>query len=138
METLCASDGPALLTFRVYWSDCPALTGSGESDLEIDRFAEVLTVVACVALLFAFVASVVDVETVAVLEMLDVRFALPFTTSWRSTEDPEARSPRFQDTVPAVFVPPLSAETKLVPGGSGSLTVVLCAVDGPAFATWSV
>jgi hypothetical protein len=127
-----------LLTFSVYWSDCPALTGSGESVFEIDRSAEVLTVVACVALLFALEGSDVLVATVAVLEMFVVRFALTFTTRWRSVDAPDARSPRFQVTVPAVFVPPLSAETKLVPAGSGSVTVVLCAVEGPAFATWSV
>ena len=38
-------------------------------------------------------------------------------------------------TVPPARDPPLSAETKLVPGGSESLIVTPCAVDGPALAT---
>jgi len=103
--------------------------------LVIERSAEVFTVVPAVAELFPGVPSDVLEETVAVLEMSDVRPALTFTVRWTVVEAPFDMSPRFQVTVPAVFVPPPSALTKLVPFGSGSESDTLCAVEGPLFVT---
>ena len=46
-----------------------------------------------------------------------------------------ARPPRFHVTVPPDAVPPLSAETNVVPFGTGSLTTTPVAFDGPEFWT---
>src|SRR5438874_2615249 len=48
------------------------------------------------------------------------------------------RSPRLQLTVPAGLVPPLSAETKLVPAGTASEIETLRAKEGPLLLTVSV
>src|SRR5947207_994100 len=48
------------------------------------------------------------------------------------------RSPRFQVTMPATVKPPLSAETKLVPAGTGSVAWTLRAKEGPGFLADSV
>ena len=101
----------------------------------IERSAEVFTVVPWVAELFPGVPSDVLDDTVAVLEMFAVRAAFTFTVRWTVVDAPFAMSPRFQVTVPAVFDPPLSAETKLVPFGSGSESDTPCAVEGPLFVT---
>jgi hypothetical protein len=103
--------------------------------LVIERSAEVFTVVPAVAELFPGVPSEVLEDTVAVLEMFDVRPAFTFTVRWTVVEAPFAMLLRFQVTVPAVFVPPPSALTKLVPFGSGSESETLCAVEGPLFVT---
>src|SRR5436853_163532 len=73
----------------------------------------------------------------------------PYTTLFRSDGStlttrvsvlvaPGFMSPSVQFTVPAVLVPPLSAETKLVPEGSGSDTDTERATDGPLFVTTMV
>ena len=91
-----------MLTFSVYWSDCPALTGSGESDFEIDRSAEVLTVVACVELLLAFDGSDVEVATVAVLEMPPPAAPAVVVIVMLGVA-PAATVPKEQVTVPAAW-----------------------------------
>src|SRR5919201_687444 len=97
----------------------PASTGSGESDLVTDRSAEVLTFVVSVAELLPGVGSATFEVTLTVLVMSAVREESTLTTKVTCAEPPEAIVPRDQVTVPAVFVPPPVAETKLVAGRSG-------------------
>src|ERR687888_132839 len=115
----------------------PASTGSGESDLVTDRSAEVLTFVVSVAELLPGVGSETFEVTLTVLVMSAVREESTLTTKVTCAEPPEAIVPRDQVTVPAVFVPPPVAETKLVPAGIGSDRLTPVASDGPALFTVS-
>ena len=112
----------------------PAVTGSGLSDLVIERSAAVLTTVASVAEWSPGVGSVVVEVTEAVFERSARRLGSTLTTMCR-TVVPAGRSPRFQVTVPATFEPLLSAETKLVPAGTGSVTCTERANEGPPLVT---
>ena len=64
--TPVAPEGPELLMPSVYVSCWPWTTGSGESDLVSDRFADGSTVVAALAELFAELESATLEETLAV------------------------------------------------------------------------
>src|SRR5439155_301802 len=113
------------------------MTGSGLSDLVIERSAAVLTRVVSVAAWSPGVGSVVVEVTEAVFERSAKRDGSTLTTMCR-TVVPAGRSPRFQVTVPATFEPLLSAETKLVPAGTGSVTRTLRANEGPPLVTVTV
>src|SRR5437867_4306580 len=115
----------------LYVVEVPAATIVVLSVLVIDRSACRSTPVVSVAEVLPGVGSVVVLETVAVLDRLAVRDGSTFTTSVSVIESPGFMSPRLQFTVPAAFVPPWSAETKLVPAGTGSDTVTERATDGP-------
>ena len=122
----------------------PAVIGSGESVLVIDRSAEpVPTVVVAVALLLAGVGSVVEEPAVAVLVMVEpfVSEALVATTSVKDAVPDAGNCAIEQLTVP---VPPTeglvqdqpaagASETKVVPAGSVSAIVAFCASLGPTF-----
>src|SRR5437764_1082550 len=96
--------------------------------------AEVTTWVVSVAeLLVRFGSGVVEL-TLAVFERSASRSGLTCTVMCRVVER-RPRSPRFQLTVPAVLVPPASAETKLAPAGTGSLIETLRAKEGPELVT---
>ena len=89
--------------------------------MEIVRSAEVLTLVPSIAELLAVLGSETPEVAVAVLEMSVVREGSTFTTSVTALFALAAMVPSDQVTVPAVFVPPLEADTKLVPAGRSSL-----------------
>src|SRR2546422_214741 len=93
----------------------PASTGSGESDLEIRRTAVAFTAVVSVAELFKVLGSATPEVVLALLEMVVVREESTLTTSVTVLKDPDVIVVRSQPTTPAVSVPPLLAETKLVP-----------------------
>src|SRR5712691_3591928 len=116
----------------------PASTGSGESDLEIRRSAEVLTAVVSVAELFTVLGSATAEVVVAVLEMAVVREESTLTTSVTVLKDPAVIVVRSQPTTPAVRVPPPVAETKLVPAGIASDRLAPVASEGPSLVTVSV
>src|ERR1700675_2082134 len=101
------------------------------------RSAAVLTVVVSVADSSPGFGSVVVEVTLAVFERLASRAGSTCTTRCTVAEV-RPRSPRFQLTVPAVLVPPLSAETKLVPAGTASEIETLRAKEGPLLVTVSV
>ena len=82
--------------------------------------------------------SVRSLCTLAVLEMSAVRASLTCTVTCTVAEPPSAIVPRFHVTVPAASTPPPSADTNEVPAGTASVTTVLVAPEGPAFATTSV
>ncbi len=75
-------------------------------------------------------------DTVAVLTC--VPFAVAVTVIVAVAVAPSAIVPRSHVTVPALFVQPADAETKLMPAGSGSLIVTFVASDGPSLVTVSV
>src|SRR5438128_12661299 len=117
----------------------PAKAGSGVSVLVMAMSALVCTVVVAVLLLLPGVRSVVVVVAVAVLLMtvpLAV-FELTFTTIVKTADSP-ATTVAFEKTIgPAVFTaqpaPVVTvADTSEVFAGTASLTVTLCASDGPA------
>src|ERR687886_2826950 len=110
----------------------PANTGSGLSDLVMERSARVWTAVVAVAELFVVSGSVTAEVTLAVLETSAVREASTLTTRVTCLAGPPAAIvPSDQVTVPDVFVPPLLAETKLVPAGTWSVRLTPVASDGP-------
>ena len=74
----------------------PALTGSGESLLVKDRFAEVLTVVLALAKLFAELGSLVEDETPAVLVIVPVVLGLTVTVAVMVALAPAFTVPRLQ------------------------------------------
>ena len=111
----------------------PCVAGSGASASVTARFAEGFTTVLAVALLFAAAGSVTVVLTLAVL--LSVPAAVGVITTVRTVVAPLARVPRLQVTVPAACVQGAVAETKVTPAGKVSVSTVLAAGDGPAFAT---
>ncbi len=104
----------------------------------IDRSAEedgCLTEVVSVAELLPELGSDVSAETEAVLEMSATREGSTWTTRVSVSLAPLASAPIDQVTVPKDRLPPLSAETKEVPAGSGSLTVTPVASEGPLLLT---
>src|SRR5438132_1201708 len=116
----------------------PAKAGSGVSVLVMAMSALVCTVVVAVLLLLPGVRSVVVVVAVAVLLMtvpLAV-FELTLTTMVK-TADSEAVTTAFEKTIgPLVLVlQPLpvvtTADTSVVLAGTASVTVTVCASDGP-------
>src|SRR5712691_10590063 len=113
----------------------PASTGSGESDLVSARLAEVLTVVSSVAELFVRSGSKVVEDAEAVLEMSAVSEGSTFTTRTTTAFVPAGTVPSDQETVPAVLVPPLFADTKLVFAGTWSVRLTPRASDGPPLCT---
>ena len=76
--------------------------------------------------------------TDAVFDRSAVRPPFTCTVTCRVAVAPSATVPRFQVTVPPASRPPLSADTKLVPAGTSSVTTTFVASDGPSFATTSV
>src|SRR5438128_2470469 len=115
-----------------------AVTGSGESDVVIDRFALVFTTVASVALLLPGVASGVELETLAVFDRSVVRLELTFTTNVNAFAALlSVKLPRLQPTLfpYTTLFRSSEAETKLVPAGNGSETATVSASDGPALST---
>ena len=80
--------------------------------------------------------SGVVVETVAVLSTVPGAVAVTVTCS--VCESPGATVPRAQATVPDDSVQGASAETKLVPAGSGSLSATAAASETPLFVTTRV
>src|SRR5437763_973595 len=135
--TLRANEGLDSFPTRRSSDLVPAVTGSGLSDLVIETSAEVATVVASFAELLVVSGSEVVELTEAAFERTAGLLSSTWTVMCR-TVVPGARSPRFQVTVPATFKPPLSAETKLVPAGTGSVAWTLWAKEGPAFLTVTV
>src|SRR5205823_7537510 len=111
--------------------------GSGKALLETCTSACVCTVVSSVADSCPGFGSAVVEETEAVFERSAKRDGSTCTVRCTVVEA-RPKSPRFQVTVPAVLVPPLSAETKLVPAGTASEMDTLRANEGPAFVTWIV
>src|SRR5581483_8826092 len=118
----------------------PAVTGSGESVLVTERSARVCTVVVAVPVLLPGVGSVVVVAAVA--ELLIVAplavLALTFTTIVKTAVSPAA-TVAFEKTIgPEVLtlqpVPVVTtADTSEVFAGTASVTVTICASDGPLF-----
>src|SRR6266496_4291643 len=112
-----------------------------------ERSAEALTVAELDWLLLPGVGSLVvdDAEAVFVSVVLFTTFAPTFKTSVKVAEEPEASVPIVQFTEPlaptAGFVQlnagPVfcASETNVVPAGSVSLSVTLCASLGPLFVT---
>ena len=114
------------------------MTGSASSDFVIDRSACSSTAVASVASSFEPSGSVTSELTLAVFDSPAVRSSSTCTVTCRVAEAPSASVPRFQVTMLAASSPPLSAETKLVPAGSGSVTTTFVASEGPSLVTTSV
>src|SRR6185369_15110778 len=116
----------------------PALTGSGESDLVTARSARVCTVVVAVPVLLPGVGSVVLLAAVALLLIVAplAVLALTLTTMVKTAVSPAA-TVAFEKTIgPAVLtaqpVPVVTtADTNEVFAGTASLTVTVCASDGP-------
>src|SRR2546421_332428 len=93
-------------------------------------------VVAIDELLVALVSSVRLVAvTVAVLAMSPVAAGLMWTTMVKVWVALAASVPKLQVTVPAVFVHPALAETKLTWAGSTSVTVPPLEAEGPLLVT---
>src|ERR1041384_2623301 len=117
----------------------PALTGSGESLLVTAKSALVCTVVIAVPVLLPGVGSVVALLAVALL-LITVPLAVDAgtLTTIVNTADSPAATVAFEKTIgPAVFTAhPMpvvtTADTSEVPAGTASLTVTVCASDGPA------
>src|SRR5438093_1473851 len=100
--------------------------------------AEVLIVTVDVALLLPGFGSVIEDDAVAVFESVEplVRFAPALNTSVNVAEAPEARVAMLQLTAGVQLNngPDVCAsETNVVPAGSASLRVTLCASLGPLF-----
>src|SRR5689334_16174893 len=98
------------------------------------RSAAVFTWVASLADSSPGFGSVVVEETLAVLVRFASRAGLTWTVG-RKSAGRRRRSPSDQLTVPAVLVPPASAETKEVPAGTASETCTLRATEGPLLVT---
>src|SRR6187402_3406415 len=64
-------------------------------------------------------------------ELLNMPLAGAVAVTVKFADAPLARLARDQVTIPALYVPPLEAETKVAPAGSAWLTCTLLAVDGP-------
>src|SRR5258706_8447342 len=119
----------------------PALTGSGESLLVTARSARVCTVVIAIPVLLPGVGSGVALLAVALL-LIIVPFAVDagMLTTIVNTADSPAMTVPFEKTIgPAVFTaqpaPVVTiADTSVVPAGTASLTMTVCASLGPAFA----
>src|SRR5436190_1540201 len=93
-------------------------------------------VVATDELLVALGSSVrLEAATVAVLAIGPVAAGLMCTTMVKGWVAPAASVPKLQVTVPAVFVHPALAETKLTWAGSTSVTVPPLEVEGPLLVT---
>src|SRR5437763_2276636 len=89
-------------------------------------------VVAMDELLAALVSSAgLEAATVAELAIGPVTVGLMCTTMVKGWVAPAASVPKLQVTVPAVFVHPALAETKLTWAGSTSVTVPPLEVEGP-------
>ena len=114
-ETFVASDGPSLVTVRVYVSWSPSGSADLSADFSSRRSATAATVVSAVALSFAGVGSPAEEETVAVLATSPASTAR--TLMVLVTVAPLATSPSWQVTVPESSVQPASAETNSHAGG---------------------
>ena len=77
----------------------PAVTGSGLSDLVSDKFAEVFTVVAALAKLFAELGSLVVDETPAVFVIIPVVLGFTVTVAVMVALAPALRVPSAQGNV---------------------------------------
>src|SRR5437870_1454566 len=95
----------------------PASTGSGESDWESARLAEVLTVVSSVAVLSEVFLSSTSRVTIWPRDWCSDVCSSDLTTRVTDLLAPLVIVVRFHPTTPAVRVPPPVAETKLVPAG---------------------
>ncbi len=119
----------------------PAFTGSGESDLVIERSADD-TVVVAVAELFAEFGSLVDALTDAVFEMLAPPLPLTVATRVMVADEPTASDEKL--TVRLLPVPPHTPppvalqETYVRLEGRLSVTTTLCATPMPLLVTVSV
>src|SRR5437870_3435957 len=98
----------------------PASTGSGESDWESARLAEVLTVVSSVAVLSEVFLSSTSRVTIWPRDWCSDVCSSDLTTRVTDLLAPLVIVVRFHPTTPALRVPPPVAETKLVPAGIGS------------------
>src|SRR5678815_95958 len=79
--------------------------------------------------LFAALGSLVN--AVLETELLNVPLPGAVTMTVKFAVTPLARPARDQVTIPALYDPPLEAETKVALAGSAWLTCTLLAVDGP-------
>src|SRR5947209_12571061 len=119
----------------------PAKLGSGESLLVIARSALVCTVVVAVPVLLAATGSTVVLAAVALLVIVAPLAVLALTwTTIVKTADSPATTVAFEKTIgpevltaqPLPVVTP--AETNVVLAGTASVTVTICASDGPLLA----
>src|SRR5438105_428038 len=130
-----ATSATACTRVSVVLESALAPLGSVVPSLWMDRSAAVLTVVPSVAELLAASGSVVELDTVAVLDRSAVREGSTCTVRVTDVDPEAAMVPSDQVTVPAENVPPPVAETNELPVGVGSVIVTACASDGPPFAT---
>src|SRR4051812_12897329 len=123
---------------------CPAVTGSGASEIVAETSAIVATVVVVEAVLLPGVGSVVADAAVTLALIVPVADGSSFTTTVKAAEPPETKVAREKVTVP---VPPtagvealhpagVTTETNVVPAGVAIETVAVWASLGPAF--WAV
>src|SRR5437899_2566838 len=116
----------------------PASIGSGESHYVSCIFAWMSAVVASILVLSEVSGSLTPEVVLAVLEMLAVREEIGRASCREGVLAPEVIVVRLKPTTPAVSVPPLEAETKLVPAGIASDRLAPVASDGPLLVTVSV
>ncbi len=140
--TLLASDGPRLLTLRLYEIVPAALTAAGPV-LTTDRSASGVTVVLTLALLLPGTGSTVVVVAVAVLVIVPPWFGA-VTTIVKVVLEPTFQFGRVQltEALPALVQvqPPLLGvvDPNVTPGGRLSLMTTLDAFDGPLFVAVTV
>src|SRR5262245_11513995 len=123
----------------------PAKTGSGESDFVTARSANACTVVVAVPVLLAGVGSTVALAAVALLVIVAPLAVVEFTFSTivNTAVSPGATVAFEKTTLP---VPPgggaltpqptpvvTTADTNVAFAGTASVTVTVCASDGPLF-----
>src|SRR2546428_592853 len=116
----------------------PASTGSGESDLEIRRSAEVLTAVVSVAEFFFNDTATTEIYALSLHDALPICEESTLTTSVTVLKDPDVIVVRSQPTTPAGTLPPSLPETKPVPVWIASDRLTPVASEGPSLVTVSV
>jgi hypothetical protein len=139
--TPAALEGPPFETVTVYVKLLPAETGSGESVFVTERSAAGTTVVPAVAVLLVASGSVVVEATTALFEIEPVELGAVTLIVMAGADAPALREARVQVTTRATreqLHPVPLDETYVTPAGSVSVTVRLCASEGPAFETVSV
>ena len=85
-------------------------------------------------LVLAEASTLVQPVQVTLALLVRVPLAPGMTTNWTDPLTPGSRSPRFQVTVPPLFVPPLEADTKVTPPGKVSVSTTLLAIPVPVLA----
>ena len=129
--------GPAFATVAEYARAAPAGTGLGEPVIPIERSALACTVVVVVAALLPALGSGVGELTDTVLVTVPA-FDGASTTIESGAEAPEARPACEHVTTPALRLhdqPLPVADTNVEPTGTGSVTVTVPDVSGPALLT---